>query len=208
MKIFSPVNKSILVLLIFLCSLNTSLQAQKKSERKKVAYEQLDQLKNGALLVRLQTRELAITALRKVGRDSEANELVKSQMKINRDILKAFRLNFKFAPVYFFYSNFSAPVIGGETDKVVFLNDSLQPDTSIKFTMKSFLTGEFAPVEKAGFGAALLLDNKLQQLKKPFPFYARTFETFALFRRTRAETVQKLNSKIEKFYTKRLNTKT
>jgi len=89
----------------------------------------------------------------------------------------------------------------------VFLNDSLQPDPSIRFNIKSFLTGEIGQVEKAGFGAAFLRDNKLQQLKRHFPFYATTFETFAPFRRTRAVTVQKLNAKLEKFYNKRVNLK-
>jgi len=54
------------------------------------------------LLARLQTRELAINALRKAGKEAEANEIEKLQKAINKDILKAFRLNFKFAPVYFF----------------------------------------------------------------------------------------------------------
>ena len=94
----------------------------------------------------------------------------------------------------------------GAIDKVVFLNDSLKPDSSIKFVNKTFLVAEFGRLEQdtakhfshytyehdenfsvkqvshyyggpnSGLDGLIISSDQLIQLRHPFPYFVRTLD--------------------------------
>jgi hypothetical protein len=234
MKIKERILTGLLIFIISFTGIAQNTQTPKKNKSSGNAYkvkarEQINQLKNGALLVRLTTKEHSLAALRKIGKTKHADELQKKQAAYNLKIIKAFRKNFDFCPVYFFFSNYSTNIRERQFDKVIFLNDSLAPDTSIKFTYNSFLTAEFGNIEEdtakyysyasfesdsnegrhlvshyyggneMGFGALLIRSDKFIQLRRPFPYYVRTFDSLPI-ERSEDEAVKMMNKEMHAFY--------
>ena len=193
---------------------------------------QINQLKNGALLVRLKTNALALEALRKSGKEQQANALERNQAEINRNILEAFQGKFKFCSVYFFFSNYSEAVKNKTFDRVVFLNDNLQPDSTIKFTKGTFLVADFGVIEQDtaryaentliipddnfsvkqsktyyggpsfGYEGLIIRSDALVQLRHPFPYFVRTYDS-KLKKKVVNHAVRKMNKKLNHFYNKR-----
>lgn len=230
-------NKILLGLLLLFVSatvLSQETQPGKKrvSHRKQLrtlSYEQINQLKDGALLIRLITKTNSIIALRKQQNNKLADRLEKKQAEYNLRIINAFKANFTFCPTYFFSSEYSSNVGERQFDKVVFLNENLLADTSIKFDNKDFLTAEFGMIEQdtakhfshysylrdstgrlekvgsyyggpdMGFGALIIKSDKFIQLKRPFPYYVRTFDSLPI-KRSPNKVVRKMNKKLHKFY--------
>lgn len=171
-----------------------------KKENTEQAREQITQLLEGALLVRLQTKNKSITALREKGNDKLADKIETDQKKHNMEIVSAFRTLFDFCPVYFFFSDDSQNIKKGKLDQVAFLSESLIPDTNIHFSKTYFLTAEFGRTEQGkSFGALVIMDSRFSQLKRPFPYYVRTFESLPI-KRSIHRTVLMMNRKLHKFY--------
>ncbi|MCX6297072.1 MAG: hypothetical protein NTX97_13630, partial [Bacteroidetes bacterium] len=122
--------------LLFIFSTSTS-NAQKSKEK---ARTNIVLLKNGALFIRLKTSFLKINALKKTGKDKEAEEIRLSQEATNMSIIKAFKENFNFCKVYFFYSDHSTEVKEGKYKAVIF-NSDMKIDSS--FNSDNYLIGEF-----------------------------------------------------------------
>jgi hypothetical protein len=172
---------------------------------KRRSKEQILQLRNGVLLVRLKTSENKIKALQKVHRSELAIEIGKQQKMENEKIVAAFRDEFDFCQVEFFYSNNSKKILAKEYGPI-FLDDQLNIDPSIKFdTTKPVFIAEFGRIEqdttkyfshfsneedtvgvrrrvKNYYGgpnlrvcALIILDDNFVQLHRPFPFYSRRF---------------------------------
>lgn len=172
-------------------------------QKKRVAEEQIKNLKQGTLLVRLKTSELKINALIKMGDLEEASKVKKAQDIENKKIVAAFKNNFNFCKTVFFFSNNSDNVRKGNCENI-FLNDSLIID-EFKFvdTSKSIFIAEFGTIEQDtlkhfshytyepdgdwsvkkvshyyggpdfGFDALIIRDKNFVQLSKPFPYYTR-----------------------------------
>lgn len=149
-------NKILIVLWLLIISA-TGISQETLTKKKKTSFRRqlkistkvhINQLKEGALLVRLQTKKNGINALRKIGKNIQADELEKKQADYNLNIINAFKTNFNFCPTYFFLSDYSTNISGRQFNKVIFLNDSLLADTTIKFENKNFLTAEFGTIEQ------------------------------------------------------------
>lgn len=149
-------NKILIGLLLLFISA-TGISQDAPTKKKKTSFRrqlkastkvQINQLKEGALLVRLQTKRNSINALKKIGKNKLADDLEKKQAEYNLNIISAFRAKFIFCPVYFFFSDYSKNIREREFNQVVFLNDSLLADTTIKFDNKNFLTAEFGTIEQ------------------------------------------------------------
>jgi hypothetical protein len=236
-----PSMNKIRLLLFFLILCNFGIAQENTQVKKKVSFKkqvnaaakvQINQLKNGALLVRLKTKKPTIAALRKIGREKQAIAMEEKQAKFNVDIIKAFKLNFNFCPTYFFYSDYSIKVREKEFDKVVFLNDSLKPDSSIKFLNTSFLVAEFGVLQQdtarhishytyesaknfslkqethyyggpsLGLDGLIISSDQLIQLRHPFPYFNRTLDPMPKSS-VLNRAVRKMNKKLHKFYTKK-----
>ena len=137
----------------------------------------IDQLKEGFLLVRLRSVEKQMQILRQKGKRTASYRLRNEAKLKNALVVKAFSENFKFAPVYFFYSKHSGKIRLNELDSIV-VGDDFLPIEQELLKDKTFLVAEFAeiqpPANGAGLPALIVMDNQLHQLKKPFPFYVRT----------------------------------
>lgn len=231
-----------IIILVFLLIIHTTGIAQKtQTNKNKVSFrkqnvsiskEQINQLKNGALLIRLKTKMNSIAALKKIGKNKLAAKVEKNQADYNLSIISAFRANFNFCPTYFFFSGFSTNIRERQFNKVVFLNDSLLPDTTLKFKKTSFLTAEFGTIQQdtakyfshysyepnaklsvkrvknyyggpnMGFAALIINSDKFVQLRRPFPYYVRTFESLPIERSVN-KAVRKMNKKLYKYYRQR-----
>lgn len=126
-----------------LCQTGETLSGDKSAE---IAKREISKLKNGVLLVRLMTKSKSIDALRARGDNYTADKIQQKQNELNTRIVVAFRIEFDFCPVYFFYSDYTQQVKDKQLDNVVFVNDSLQPDSSIRLNNENFLIAEFGTV--------------------------------------------------------------
>ncbi|MEA3504078.1 MAG: hypothetical protein U9R32_02630, partial [Bacteroidota bacterium] len=126
-------------------------------EPKKVSYkqikqikseEQIHELKNGTLLVRLKTSVNKINALKEMGHFEKADKVKEEQKIENKKIVAAFNKSFNFCDIVFFYSDKSKNVMDRDFDNV-FLNENLEIDKKIKIdTDKEFFIAEFSGIEQ------------------------------------------------------------
>jgi hypothetical protein len=201
----------------------------KQVKAKRTAISQIKQLHSGALLVRLHTNAYVIEALRKKGRLNEADALEKKQRMVNVKIVAAFKAEYHFCPVYFFSSSYSKLVEERQFDQVTFVNDSLMADEKIQLTESNFFTAEFGTIEQdttkylsdytkeldsngnykmvpnyigganPGFEVIAIKSDRFVQLRKPFPYYVRTYSTL-FFKRSANKTVRLMSKKLSKYY--------
>jgi hypothetical protein len=188
-----------------------------------VAYMQIKEIKDNAILVRLKTSENQINALRKMGRSEEAAQLEKKQRRTNLEIMNAFKKNFTFCPVFFFYSS-STGKIKHANYKGCLLNDSLIADTSIRYNFNTTYIAEFDfidpdtiytdrtltdqrsyksdssyAISNSHLEEALVVRNTyFTQLKEPFPSFVRMSEWMK--RKTYSMAVATLNQQLFNFY--------
>lgn len=226
---------------IFLAIFSASLPGQETFQKEKkpgtrekmkiLSAGQINQLKNGTLLVILKTRKNTIDAYRKAGKIKLADKLEEQQIFLNESIVGAFKENFNFCPVYFFLSDYARDIKNKNFKDVVFLDRNFEPDTNLKFMIKNFFIAEFGNIEQdtakyfdgyhamntnkkvekkakyhggpnMGFRALIIMSDQLVQLARPFPYYIRTFDSLWLFERNAETVVKKLNKKLNKFYNK------
>jgi hypothetical protein len=222
------------LLFIAPCGVSQEVQTKKKKtsfskQLQASTKEQIIQLKNGALLVRLKTRTNAITALRKIGKNVQADVVEKQQAEFNLNIIDAFKKNFNFCPTYFFYSDYSDNIKEKQFDKVTFLNDSLRPDPTIKFDAKGFLIAEFGTVEQDtakyysynsteadgnfsvkrvdhyngspsfSYDGLIIRSDKFIQLSHPFPYFVRTRDPRPKKKKLE-KVVKTMNKNLASFY--------
>lgn len=233
-------NKIIIgLLLLFISSAGFSQETHTK--KKKIRYRkqlnaitkvQINELKDGALLVRLKTKKNSIAALQKIGKNEAAEKLELKQAAYNLNIVTSFKKYFTFCPTYFFYSDYSTNIKEREFDKVLFLNEKLQADSSIKFVYKTFLTADFGTIEQDtvkyfanysmeqdknlgtqkvktynggpdfGFDALIIRNDKFIQLRDPFPYFERTRDPMPNKRKLE-KVIKKINKRFFKFYIKK-----
>ncbi len=157
-----------------------------------VAAWQIQNLKFGALVVRLQTNQRKIDAYRKIGQEKQAREVIAQTQFYNKLMIKAYEKKFDFCKVYFMYANYSDSLLKG-IRKGIFIDSTLSVNPSIEMTEKFYMLAEKDHVYNSSIGfikedtakyvtesgntsieAAMVLKNKYgHQLKSPFPFYIK-----------------------------------
>jgi len=155
---------------------------------KDLGRQYITQLKNGgALIVRLKSRDKNIAAYRNSGNNSIADEMEEKDSVLNRQIMYAFRSQFRFCSVYFMYARNSKKFVEGERN--IFLNESFQEDSTIEFNNSFFLYVDFGTAllnesvnsytytNKVQEGSTpgnsqsyTVLDANFKQLHSPFPY--------------------------------------
>jgi len=158
--------------------------------RYKVAYAQINALKKGALLIRLKTNYRAISKLKSVGNYDLATNLERETELENKIIMSAYKKEFTFCPVYFFYSE-SSDSIRKNNLSGIFVDTTLQVNSSIICNASFFLVAEQDGIYNSSLGlvpeplaktaresgsysrdAPIVVKNKyFIQLHKPFPFF-------------------------------------
>jgi hypothetical protein len=201
--------KSTFLSILFCLSAVTSIAQYNRT----IAYQQIKDLKTGALVVRLKTNDKSVLAYRQSGRNEIADRMVADRATMNRKIITAFRSFLDFCPVYFIYTKNTDDLKTGKNG--IFLNDTLAIDTSIYIKENFYLLAEYGSVmanervdeyhykgvyttqessSVVGQSALVMLDTSNIQLKEPFPFY----ETVYLDNYNKA--VEKFNRGLHKFY--------
>lgn len=157
-----------------------------------IAAWQIQNLKFGALVVRLQTNQRKIEAYRKIGQEKQALEVIAQTQFYNKLIIKAFNKKFDFCKVYFIYANCSDSLLKG-VRQGIFVDTTLSVNPSIVMNEKFYILAERDRVYNSSIGfvkedtakyvsesgnssieAAMVLKNKYgHQLKSPFPFYIK-----------------------------------
>jgi hypothetical protein len=189
-----PMSRNYFLLLFLLTPFLLAAQS-----RKEQAALEIEQLKKGVLLVRLKTGSLQLKSLEDAGNKKEA-EAYRNKLKTeNEAIVTAFRSQFKFCPVFFFYSNNSEKVRNGDFLNYL-LNDELQPDSTMHIPASDYyLTTEFGFTEKQQIQGLVVMDRDFNQLRPPFPYLVRRFQGPAR-ERTILEMVLLLNRDLNAFY--------
>lgn len=209
------------LLIVFVCFtqlLHSQSAVEEYRINRQIAFNHITALKNGALLVRLKTKEKSIEAYYKSGAFSLAKKIEAEQAAENRLIMSMFKEHFTFCPVYFFYTHHTKQVQAG-VKQGIFLNNDLQPDPTIVLPADTFYIAEIdalletlpdeepdepdsQPADKQSQHAHTTLqrvlvikDQNLIQLRRPFPFYVRlTFDQFMYLK------FEKLNHRLHRFY--------
>lgn len=159
-------------------------------KRKAVGNWQINQLKKGALVIKLKTNQKLIDELIKKGNKEMAESKRLETFVINRSIMSAFIDKFTFCKVYFIYSHYSDSLLNGAR-KGIFVDTNMAVNPEIEMKEKFYLIGErdriynssigFVPEDSArivkergnpsGYDVLAVVKNKYgHQLKKPFPY--------------------------------------
>jgi hypothetical protein len=202
-------NKKVVFLLLFICGYGSHFsQMENRTNEKEykdpqqfekfqkrrivVGAWQINQLKEGALVVRLKTNKMLIDELTKKGKTEEALQVRLEQFAINKNTMFAYRDNLKFCKVYFIYSNSSDSLLNG-IKSGIFLDTNLVVDPTITMTEKFYLIAErdYGYNSSIGFvredsamsvseqgnavkQMAIVVKNKYgHQLKSPFPYFVK-----------------------------------
>jgi len=167
--------------------------------------EDVLKLKNGVLLVRIHGRSKEIAHYKKYGHTDMAERLEKETRNFNQNLISAFRKDFKFCPVYFFEDTFSVYFTSGRINDVVFYDDSLKSDASIKLNNSNYFFTEIGYTEgdatrfrneymitsneegthretrmhseeNLHLLAFVIRDKNFVMLHEPFPYYERLYK--------------------------------
>jgi hypothetical protein len=207
------------IFLIFQSNSNVYSQTLRNEDYSKItAAKQIVELAEGALIVRLKTGKSSIEAMRNSGRIKEADKKELEVSEYNISIYSAFRKAFDFCPVYFIYSDDSQYVLRWQLDKLVFLDDSLNPKSQVEFDYVYIYTAEFGKTEKGNlcsfddpekgssgsefiFDALRIMDSNFRQLCSPFPWYSK-INYLLVFKRDPESVVENMNRMLHDFYKK------
>jgi hypothetical protein len=157
-----------------------------------VAAWQIHQLKQGALVVRLQTGRKLAEALRQSGQLELMEEKQLEQRAINYNIYRCFTEHYRFSKLYFIYSDQSDSLLKGKRSHC-FLDSTLKVDPSIEMKENFYLLAESDVLYNSSIGFVpesqarqvtehgnpshrvyqIVLKNKYgHQLKNPIPHSA------------------------------------
>jgi hypothetical protein len=161
-----------------------------RKRRMAVAAWQINQLKRGALVVKLRRNNLLISELKKRGDDHLAEKARLEQAAINRNTIKAFLDNYRFSKVYFIYST-SLDSLHNGTRSGIFLDTTLSVNPSITMKETFYLLAESDFIYNSSLGFVredsakyvveggnpsaselpIVVKNRYgHQLKHPFPY--------------------------------------
>ncbi len=167
-----------------------------------LAQDLISNLPQSAILVRLQTNEHIIKYYLNQGNIQKANKEELRQKKKNSEIINTFTDEWEFCPVYFFYSDKSQQIINKDF-KNIFKNTE---EDRLSFEEIQKLKNEFIIIYfgetqgKLKFNALVLNDSKMQQLKKPYPKFVRTYKGLGFLSRNTSKTIRILKQKISWHY--------
>ena len=199
----------------------------KKRNNRVESSNQVQELNNTALLVRLKSYKKQLDLLTDDKYKSRKEAIIKHRDEENQEIMDAFNDKFHFCPVYFFYNSDSKKVLEKEFDGV-FINSELKKDPNIIFSLDTFLVGElgYATTDSSIFyGSGDVYKNGVNEadgysksgtkssdfdnygfsirnqeftiIQKPFPGFTSGY--YAFIKRKPDAIVEKLNKDLYKY---------
>jgi len=173
-------------LLLVFCLFAISTSCSKYNARRITAFDHIDMLKENVLLVRLKSEDKKIAALEKANKKDRITKTNAQLLKQNTAVMNAFRGNFKFCKVYFFYAREAKLLRQKEYNKLTLYDIDHKPVTDNSFIENGYLIAavdyiyEFEFIEETdtirkavsgtfGFPSLVVMDKDFIQLDKPFP---------------------------------------
>ena len=203
---------------------NTSMTNE---EKEKLAVMHINNLKEGALIVLLPTNNNKLAAIQKLLdggelKDKTAERLEKEKAQtiqqnnnFNKRLILAFQKNYDFSEVRFITDTVAHQLTDGNI-KSLFVDETLQVDPSITIDegpVYFLRIGSTQKDQSQNLEAMILTDKQLNDLRAPFPYYARLnhFGAFmgSIFpsenqaQRNVDKSVSALNKSLEKFMARR-----
>ncbi len=210
--------------LLFLTANSLSAQLDYKLNQildsmKVVAFQNIVELKQNYVIVRLNDNKMKIQALRKAGGGAKyADEIEIKQKEENQKIVNGFVENYDFSQVYFIHTSEYKKWKNGE--EACFLNTDLACDPLIKPADLEYYIVDFDFVRQSKIGSPgrsqgagdvryngdvnlrklgiVVLNKNNEQLEKPFPNFVG--ETVWFFKQDPKVMVRKLNENFKEFH--------
>lgn len=176
------------------------------AEAQALATKHIDAIKSGTLVVRISSGQKKRAAMQLRASKAQIKKY-KSELFIeNKELVEAFLSGYTFSKVLFIYDT-DTDVLLSEQAPNVFVNPkTLKVDKTI--TMNSDRPFYILETERIYFETQnssstgfVILDDKLNYLKDPFPYYIMRMEGFVAERST-AIMVEKLEKRFTEFYVK------
>jgi hypothetical protein len=181
-----------------------------------VARAQITLLKEGALLVRLKTNANTIKRLKTAGNIDLATQVERETLLNNKVMMRAYRNEFTFCPVYFFTSDYSDSVKHNYLTGI-FVDSNLVVDPTIACRATFYLIAEQGSIYESSIGfvtepqaqkavergasskeVSIVLKNRyFIQLHKPFPYFQQGYSLKKF-----GEHVKKFNTNLSEFHKK------
>lgn len=183
---------------------------------------------DNVLLVRLKSGKKTVEAMRFEGLVKEAVQVEDEHRSGNERIVAAFKQEFNFCNVLYFYDYNSVSIRNGEF-KGVLLDERLKVYAGELPASEHFFIAEFGRVSQReevystetvkrrteqgvenrqiqygssgmGISALVLMDKNFSRVQSPMPGYIRIFKNIPLFKRNEARVVEKMNEKLWSVY--------
>ena len=162
------------------------------------AKAQIEKLKTGALLIRLQTNDHLINYYLKNNDLEKFKEEKENQKKKNKDIIKTFEQTWSLSNVYFFYSNYSNEIVQNDFTHVFNSKHNILNDTEKKNLKNNFLIGYIGKTTGIlKFDALVLLNSNLKKMHGSLNIFVRTYKSFWVLKRRLTKTIQILEKKVK-----------
>ncbi len=175
---------------------------------REVAYQHIQNLKEGVLLVRLNKQDAVLTKMKFHGLDKEHRKKEDELRVKNKEAYEALSRIYDFSEIHFFYSNSSKMIREGNYSGV-FLGPKLIVDTAIKMTENVPVyildVGDIYFPEMSGHQeGVIVLNNQFEPLTDPYPYFVRRRTGLAILERTDSDIAKILNNKLKSFYNQSL----
>lgn len=181
-----------------------------------VARAQINLLKSGALLVRLKTNAGTISKLKKAGNIDLATQVERETQLKNKVIMRTYRQEFNFCPVYFFNSDCSDSVKHKHLEGI-FVDSNLVVDPTIVCNANFYLIAEQGGIYNSSLGIVrvslageaiergtvfrdvfIVIKNRyFIQVHKPFPYFQK-----GLIVKNYKDYMKDFNERLQEFYLK------
>lgn len=188
-----------LVTLIFLFE----AKAQNKSSDLPI-YNQpnqlVEQLANGTILVRLNTGEKQLELLEKMKLTKKLTALKKEIEEENIKIIDAFSEKLTYASRVYFFKSSDSPKIKSKAFSGNLFDKNGNRINEEEKPIGTYVIAEFAKTEEMGIPALVISDDQFNQLKPPFPYFVRTFESLPVFNRSYERTVELFDEKLRTYH--------
>lgn len=220
-KCWTPLGNYVFLFLVISLFLNTGCT---NKLQKRVAQEQIQELKEGCLVVRLLSNEKNLLQLEQLGYIEKVTKERQRIAKQNESILHAFEEVFDFCPVYFINSEDSKKLTNNKNKRDIFFTGAMAATTipydymltaqygQIRQDTTAYYKEAYNYVDKKGrenrsaywgspnipLTAIVVLSDQFVQLYKPFPYYSRKHR-FILSISDR-QMIRTLNRRFHRYY--------
>lgn len=173
---------------------------------REVAYQHVQNLKEGVLLVRLHQQDILLAKMKHHGLDKQHKYKKAEIFEKNKASYDALSELYSFSEIAFFYGSASSKIKSLDYSGV-FLGEDLQVDTSIHISQNVPVyildVGDIYFPEMSGHQeGVVVMDSEFEPLTDPFPYYVRRRSGMAIIKRTDTDIAILLHNKLTNFYNK------